>query len=171
MSGTDEPVIEYDDRWIVRPLRRRVIRGIRWAPDRVELICNPFLAVVVGLDARLSPVFHKDDPRRHPITYWSKQKAAQLLATPILSAVFFKSGHLRFGFENGWNLTSARQPERPPCAYTREGVLWDGSVWHEHPGYRVVAVDKWSGQVISAPPWPMRPPELGSESGSRDING
>lgn len=163
---------EYDDRWIIQPLRGSRIANIEWRADGFEFHLDSGFRIAAGYGTELSPrSLAEDDPNRHAITHWPKSKIEKTLTEPIVSPVFFKSGSFRIGFRNGWNMfVSDRHPEIPAEVLWGDILIWNRSGIANQSGYPVVTVDKWSGARIQAPPWPSRPADLEINYNSDDIN-
>lgn len=162
---------EYEDRWILRPLRGSRIIHTEWRSNDIEFSLDSPFRLIVDYTAELSPrSLAKTDPDRHPITYWSKTDIERMLSTPIMSAVFFKTGDIRISFRNGWILFISAGTVEPSKLITDDGLLWNGSEIANQMDYPVVAIDPWTGNRIEAPPWPSRPADLEINYDSDDIN-
>ncbi|MFQ6331414.1 hypothetical protein ACLMAL_35515 [Nocardia sp. CWNU-33] len=164
---------EYEDRWVLRPMRgSRIIRTI-WRPDLVEFETDTPFRIAVGYESEMAPrSVAEHAPERHTISHWPRTEVERNVSAPILSPVFFKSGGMRIGFGNGWKLfVSDRHPEVSATIFFGDTLMWSRSGLASPAEFPVVTLDPWTGQRIEAPPWPSRPPELEIDSGSDDING
>lgn len=162
---------EYEDRWVVQPMRGGRVVRTRWLPDQVEFETDTQFRIVVGYGAELAHgSIAEDSPGRHAIGHWSRDEVERMVAAPVVSPVFFKSGSLRVGFRNGWMLlVSHRHPEVSAALFFQDRPIWTRSGLRGSMEFTVVAVDPWSGRRIDAPPWPTRPSNL--DGNSEDING
>ncbi|MEV6555469.1 hypothetical protein AB0M22_07125 [Nocardia sp. NPDC051756] len=165
-------ITEYENRWLLRPLQGSSVTHIEWRSDVFELSMDSPFRIVAGYGAELSPrSLSPDDPDRHAITHWPTTEVERILSAPIVAAVLFKSGSLRLGFRNGWNMfVSDRHPEVPAELFFGENLLWNRSGIVDQTEYPVVQVDPWTGKPITAPPWPSRPDDLDINYDSDDIN-
>ncbi|WP_194836294.1 hypothetical protein [Nocardia sp. XZ_19_369] len=165
-------ITEYEDRWLLRPLRDSCVLDIEWGSDSFELLLNSPLRIVAGYGAELSPrSLALDDPDRHVITHWSTTVVERNLSASIVSAVLFKSGRVRLGFRSGWNMfVSYRQPDVAFAVFSGETLISDRSGMLDQTEYPVAQVDRWTGRRITAPPWPPRPNDLAINYDSDDIN-
>ncbi|QBS41103.1 hypothetical protein [Nocardia sp. CS682] len=165
-------IIEYDDRWLLRPLRGSCVVGIEWGSDSFELLLDSPLRIVAGYGAELSPQsLALDHPDRHVITHWPTTVVERNLSAPIVSAVLFKSGRVRLGFRNGWIMfVSYRQPDLAFAVFSGETLISDRTGLLDQTEYSVVQVDRWTGEQITAPPWPSKPDDLPINYDSDDIN-
>ncbi|MEV6280329.1 hypothetical protein [Nocardia sp. NPDC051832] len=160
---------EYDDRWIMDPIRGAKVSGIDWHADRIDIRFGGMATLTVGYDAELAPrSLLEDNPDRHPITYWTRADLERNLASPIASPVFFKSGRVRLGFRNGWKLFSSIH-DTPTTLKLGNDCIWTPSGLSTSTEYPVLQIDKWTGMAIEAPPWPGRPKDLHFDD-SDDIN-
>ncbi|WP_159080698.1 hypothetical protein [Nocardia suismassiliense] len=168
----NQEITEYEDRWLLRPLRHSQVTHIAWGSDNFELLLDPPFRIVAGYSAELSPrSLSRDDPNRHVITHWPTTEVERNLSAPIVAAVFFKVGSLRLGFRNGWNMfVSDRHPDVSVAIYSDDTLLFDRSGIVDQTKYPVVQVDPWTGNRIIAPPWPPKPADLDIDYDSDDIN-
>jgi|GEM_PF-6528361 len=169
----NQVIKEYEDRWVLQPMRGSRITAVEWRASDFELIFDSQFGLAVGYGAELS---HKslaeDDPDRHAITHWPTAEIERYLDEPITSAVCFKSGSLRIGFRNGWKLfVSDRHPEVVASILFDGREIWNRSGLASDPGYPVLAIDPWTGEKIQGPPWPPRPDDYLVDYDSDDING
>ncbi|MFI9401089.1 hypothetical protein [Nocardia sp. NPDC052316] len=163
---------EYDDRWLLRPLRDSQVVHIEWGADHFELSLDSAFRIVASYETELSPrSLAPDHPDRHVITHWRPAEVERNISAPIVSAVLFKSGCLRVGFRNGWNMfVSYRQPDAAFGIFSGETLMSDRSGMQDQVEYPVVQVDRWTGRRITAPPWPPKPDNLAINYDSDDIN-
>jgi hypothetical protein len=177
MSDVDknrrETIKEYEDRWIVQPLRGSRVVRTTWLPEQVEFETDTPFRIVVGYGAEMAPrSIAEDAPERHMIGHWTRAEVERNVSAPILSPVFFKSGSLRLGLGNGWNLfVSNRHPQVTATVFFGDTLMWNRSGMLSPAGFSVVTLDPWTGQRIDAPPWPPRPEDLDIDTDSDDING
>ncbi|MFE9578231.1 hypothetical protein ACFYO1_17720 [Nocardia sp. NPDC006044] len=165
-------IIEYEDRWLLWPLRGSRGARIEWGADEFELSMDSGFRIVAGYGTELSPRFYRGFPDRRVITHWSKTEVERILKAPIKATAFFKNGCVRLGFGKGWvMLTSEHYPDVPFAVYSGEDLLWRRSGLVEQTKYPVIQVDPWTGTRITAPPWPSRPDDLNIVYDSDDING
>ncbi|WP_253814417.1 hypothetical protein [Nocardia amikacinitolerans] len=164
---------EYEDRWVLRPMRGGRVVRTSWHPERIEFAMDTPFRIVVGYGAEMAHgSIAEDAPTRHAISHWTKVEVAQMVSAPVLSSVLFKSGSLRIAFGNGWQLfVSDRHPDVSATVFFGDAPMWDRSGMVGQAGFPVVAIDPWTGRRIDAPPWPPRPPDLDFSNGSDDING
>ncbi|MBB5912881.1 hypothetical protein BJY24_001748 [Nocardia transvalensis] len=165
-------IVEYDDRWVVKPLRGQVAEHFMWQVDAVEMYFSSGFRLVVGCGAELSlRNISSDAPERHPVTYWPQSEVEEILSSEVLSPVFFKTGSMRVAFRNGWILLVADgAPDVDVSMYSDRGLLWTRSGLIEQPEYPVIMIDPWTGNQISGPPWPPKPDDLDINYDSDDIN-
>ncbi|WP_157101296.1 hypothetical protein [Nocardia shimofusensis] len=171
MNKSRSEIEEYEDRWILRPMRgARVIRTL-WHPEHVEFETDTPFRIVVGYGAEMARgSIAEEAPSRHAIGHWARDEVEQMVSATILSPVFFKSGSLRIAFRNGWALfVSGRHPEVSAAVIFRDIPMWNRSGLVDSGEFSVVAVDRWTGRRIDAPPWPPRPSDIDTDSD--DING
>ncbi|MBO0853801.1 MAG: hypothetical protein J2P18_08535 [Nocardia sp.] len=167
------PVVEYHDRWLLKPLRGRSVSDILWREDRIELLLYiRSWRMVIGYDTELSPKsLAKNSPDRHSIRHWSRSEVEDHLSAPILSTPFFKSGAARLGFKNGWNLFTP-ESERlfDPELWIEDQLVWTPVGIIASPILEIHAVDPWTGRPVTPPHWPGRPENLSYRDDSDDIN-
>ncbi|UGT64185.1 hypothetical protein [Nocardia asteroides] len=165
-------IVEYDDRWIINPLRNRAFTGIDVDAAATVLRFDSGFVLRTSAGAELSARSIADGAvDRHPLDFWSQEDAARNLSSTVVSPVFFKKGSLRLGFANGWSLfVSPTKPEVPAELWHEERLVWSRAGLPDDLPFPVVQIDRWTGQEITAPPWPERPAELDLSS-SDDING
>lgn len=168
----NQEIREYEDRWVLQPLRGSRVAHIAWNPDDFEILFDTPFRVIADYETELSPrSLAEDDPDRHRITHWPSTDVETFLAAPIVSAVAFKSGGLRIGYRNGWNMfASYRSRESSTAIFSGRTLIWNSSGIASQTIYPVVTIDKWTGRIIEAPPWPPRPANLDINYASDDIN-
>lgn len=163
---------EYDDRWILSPMRGSEVCRVAWQADAVELLFSNSFRLIVGYDSELSPrSLAKDAPERKAITHWTRGEVENFLASPVVSPVFFKSGAARIAFKNGWKLILNDDPETSAVTlYDGESPLWTRTRLTPQNRYRIVRIDPWTGDSVTTPEWPPRPENLDVNYDSDDIN-
>ncbi|MEV0246718.1 hypothetical protein AB0H76_09040 [Nocardia sp. NPDC050712] len=171
--GDRDTIKEYEDRWVLQPMRgSRVVRTI-WHTGEVEFVTDRSFRIVVGLGAEMAyGSIAEDAPGRHALTYWPQAEVERMVSAPILSPVLFKSGGLRIALGNGWRLiVPERGPEVSAMVFFEDTLMWDRSEVFSPAVFPIAAIDPWTGQRIVAPPWPPRPDDLSVGTNSDDING
>ncbi|KAA8888196.1 hypothetical protein F3087_14155 [Nocardia colli] len=167
----NQEIIEYEDRWLLWPLRDSRGNRIEWGSDEFALSMDSGFRIVAGYGTELSPRFYRGFPDRHVITHWPKAEVEQILGAPVKATAFFKTGCVQLGFGNGWvMLTSEHYPDVPFSVYSGKDLLWRRSGMVEQTKYPVIQVNRWTGDRITAPPWPSRPADLNINYDSDDIN-
>ncbi|MEV0359691.1 hypothetical protein AB0H71_26900 [Nocardia sp. NPDC050697] len=165
-------IVEYDDRWIINPLRHCACTGIDLEAGAAVLRFESGFVLRTSAGAELSARSVSGGAAdRHPLDFWSREDAARNLSSAVVSPVFFKKGSLRLGFANGWNVfVSPSKPDVPAELWHEERLVWSRAGLVDEVPFPVVQIDRWTGEEITAPPWPERPAELDLGS-SDDING
>jgi hypothetical protein len=135
---------ELDDRWILRPLRGRHAIRVEWRSHDIELVLDSSDRIIIGYRAELSPrSLAPDDPDRKTISHWNRPFVEQIITSEILSAVAFKSGDLRLGFRNGWNLfTYQKHSGTPSAIYSGDQMMWSPSGIGENLSYPIRFVNR-----------------------------
>ncbi|MBF6148028.1 DUF6188 family protein [Nocardia nova] len=175
MGADEEPraIVEYEDRWLFKPLRGRTVTKIEWRADHLELVLDDnHFRIVVGYDAELSAgSLSKDSPDRHRIDHWYRAEVEEFLGSRIVSAVFFKTGAVRLGFKNGWIMfvDADRQGFSPEVKFG-DRTVWNTAGITDHSIFEIRPLDAWTGQPVTPPHWPGRPDHLKDNRGSDDIN-
>ncbi|MFC9332065.1 DUF6188 family protein [Kitasatospora sp. NPDC057015] len=105
--STDTNPVEHPDRWILN-LRGRRVAKVALDPH-LELSLGSGWDVVLESRAVLSHGSALTNPSI-PLTPTSRNIAAQLLGTSVLSAIAFKSGALRMVFDAGLHLNCSDGP-------------------------------------------------------------
>ncbi|WP_141807605.1 hypothetical protein [Nocardia bhagyanarayanae] len=172
-QNTRSEIKEYEDRWVLQPMRGGHIVHTIWHTEQVEFETDTSFRIVVGYRAEMAHgSIAEDAPARHPINHWMRSEVERMVSAPILSPVLFKSGGMRLAFGNGWKLfVSDRHPEVSAAVFFGDSPIWNRSGLVGHADFSVVAVDPWTGQRIDAPPWPPRPRDIDIDNNSDDING
>ncbi len=166
-------IVEHEDRWVILPLRNLHVLGVVWQAEEVELVLGGDFRLVFGYDAELSARSSGERySGRRPIVDWDRNQAEDLLRSEILSPVFFKSGGVRLAFRNGLILSLPDRPVRTPTIlYVGLSALWTHRGISTEVEYPVRRVDPWTGDLVTTPEWPARPPDLDIDYESDDING
>lgn len=165
-------IVEYEDRWLIKPLRGRVAERFVWHEDTVEIYFDRDFRLVIGRGAELSlRNISPSAPQRHSIEHWPSSDVERYLSSEVLSPVFFKSGGMRIAFRTGWLLLVADDLSDVAASLcSSRGLLWTRTGLVEQPEYPVVMIDPWTGDRIPGPQWPPRPKDLDIDYDSDDIN-
>ncbi|MFC9898411.1 hypothetical protein ACFVMC_32370 [Nocardia sp. NPDC127579] len=157
----------------MEPIRGVHISGVDWNDETADIRLGSAAVLTVAYDdvELSSRSLAADDPDRHPIRHWSNTEVEEIFRTTVVSPVLFKTGNVRLGLRNGWNVFVSGRPGNAGAVlrFGADGV-WTRSGWSCPPEYPIIQVDKWTARRIVAPPWPGRPADLRLNYGSDDIN-
>ncbi len=109
MSDVRPSLVERDDRWIL-PFRGLTVTQVE-ADSAFGLVLDDEGAVRISSTATLGWVNVMAKPETHEISPAKPEVAAGLVGATVLSAVAFKSGRLRIGFDDGNLLKVAVDPQ------------------------------------------------------------